>query len=147
MMSPVEPTDPPPEPDPSPSHNRFEDFEIPTPMATPRGRARRPAVVTTAAIVLLVAGLLNLLAVVLFRPSGTATVLFLLLGVAQFAGAILIVLLLPIGRTLGFVLGAVGIVLGVVRASDNATSALMSIALNGFVIYALVTGGPAFNRE
>jgi hypothetical protein len=126
--------------------NRFEDFEIPTPKAAP-ARARRPAIVVTAAIVLLVAGVLNLLVVFLFKPTGASVWLYAALGGLQVLGAILVALLVPAGRTLGLVLAGLGIVLGIVRATDDAASGLMAIALNGFVIYALVAGAPSFVRR
>lgn len=143
-MTTVGPTDPPP-PEPTPGRNRFEDFEIPTPAAAPR-RGRRPAVLTTAVIVLVVAGLLNGLFVVLFRPSGVAAVAYAVLALAQLTAAVGVLLLRPIGRTLGFAMAGIGIVLGLVRAPGDAVSGLMSIALNAFVIYALVAAGPAFDR-
>ena len=147
MIPGMEPTDTPPPGDRPPYSNRFEDYriEVPTPQAAPN--ARRPAIVTTAAIVLLVAGLLGILYVVVF-PHGEGAVIwpYLLLGLCQVVGAALVVLGLPAGRTLGFALGALGIVLGLVRATEDATSGLMTMALNGFVIYALAAGGPAFRR-
>jgi hypothetical protein len=133
-----------------PHRNRFEEYEIEIPPSAPparAGRRARPAIVTTAAIVLLVAGLLGVLYVLVF-PHGEGAVIwpYLLLGVCQVVGAALVVLGLPAGRTLGFLLGAVGIILGLVRATEDATSGLMTMALNGFVIYALAAGGPAFRR-
>jgi len=143
-MTTVGPTDPPP-PEPTPGRNRFEDFEVPTPQAAPR-RRHRPAVLTTAVIVLVVSGVLNGLFVVLFHPGGAAAWALAVLALLQLVAAAGVLLLRSAGRTLGFAMAAIGIVLGLVRAPAGAASALMSIALNAFVIYALVAAGPAFDR-
>lgn len=145
-MDPTDPTDPtgPTEPErPAPERSRFEDFEVP--VAAPAPRPRRTGVVVTAASVLAVSGLLNVLLVVLFRPTG-AVVLYLALGALQLAVAALVMALHPLGRSLGLVLGGLGIVLGLVRAPDDAMSALLSVALNAFVLYALGVSGPSFRR-
>ncbi|HEX6843514.1 MAG TPA: hypothetical protein VF235_00215 [Actinomycetota bacterium] len=122
----------------------FEDFENPVP--APSARPRRSGIVVTAAAVLAVNGLLNVLLVALFRPSGSIVWLYLALGALQVGAAVLVVLLRPIGRTLGLVLGGLGIVLALVRAPDDALSALLSVALNAFVLYALGVSGPSFRR-
>jgi hypothetical protein len=131
-------------PDEPPRRSSFEDFEIPVPAAIPRGR--RPAVITTATVVLAVAGLMNVLYVLLFGGSASQAVLFLLLGAAQLVTAALLVVMAPIGRTAALAVGGIGILLGFVQAIQAPTSGLMSMALNGFVVWAAFAGGPAFRR-
>jgi len=141
MMDGVEPPTPPEEPVPRSS---FEDFEIPEPVAAPP--AHRPAVITTAALVLLVAGLMNILFVVLFRQAGSSAPLYVVMGGAQLITAVLLALMLPVGRQAAFVMGGLGAVLGFVQALGAPTGGLMSMALNGFVIYAAAATGPSFRR-
>lgn len=136
-MDPPDPTEPAP-------RSSFEDFEIPVP--TPTTAPSRPGIVITAAVVLAISGLLNVLFVVLFSPGGAAVPLLLALGAVQLVAVGMILALLPAGRWLGIGLGAIGIVLGLARASDDAVSALFSVALNAFVIYALGVSGPSFRR-
>ena len=50
------------------------------------------------------------------------------------------------GRWLGIVLAVVGIGLGIARASSTPASGLVTMLLNGFVIHALASSGPAFRR-
>jgi hypothetical protein len=140
-MDPNEPIEPAEAPS---GRSRFEDFEIPVPAVAPR--PHRPGIVLTAAVVLVISGLLNVLLVVLFKPVGAAVVLYLALGAMQLVAGALVVGLVPLGRSLGLVLGGLGIVLGLVRAPNDAVSALLSVALNAFVLYALGVSGPSFRR-
>jgi hypothetical protein len=69
------------------------------------------------------------------------------LAVAQLATALAAVLLVPIGRPIGIVVGVAGIVVGLSVAIDGATtSGLITMGLNGFVVYALAASGPSFRR-
>ena len=135
----------PPQDDPSPS--RFEDLsdiQVPTPV---RGRPSRPAIVTTAAVVLFVSALMNGIVAGTGLVEGSALMLSGGLAAAQALGALLAVLLVPIGRPFGVVLGAIGVVIGlVIAARGSAASGLTTIGLNGFVIYALAASGPSFRR-
>jgi hypothetical protein len=126
------------------SRPRFEDLSVPIPAPAPA--RRRTATVTTAAIILLVSGALTVLTVVLLRPSTGAMPLFAALGVFQLLGGALVVALLPVGRVLGLVLGAVGVIVGITLLGSSALNGLMTIALNGYVIYALASSGPSFRR-
>lgn len=130
-----------------PSRSRFEDLSDLTVPVAPRGRRSRPAIVTTSAIVLFVSGLMNAIVAVALTPEGTALWLSAGLAISQGVGALLVVLLVPIGRPIGITLGAVGVVVGFAAAADGSvTSGLMTMALSGFVIYALAASGPAFRR-
>ena len=135
-MAPMDPREP--------ERSRFEDFEIPEPLPS-RSSSRSPSVVT-AAVVLLVSALLNVLAAVVFHPSAAATAFYLVLGVVQLIAGGLVLARLPAGRWLGITLGAVGIAVGVAIMSRNAINGLITVLLNGFVIYALAAFGSAFRR-
>jgi hypothetical protein len=130
---------------PPSGRSSYEDFdvEVPKPMASPR---RRTPTVTVAAIVVGISGLLNLLAVFGFGLGGTIAAVLLMLGLAQLVGATLLFLLQPIGRVLGFVLGAVGIVIGLVQAGSSPADGIVTIGLNGYVIYAMAVSGSSFRR-
>jgi hypothetical protein len=142
MMGAVEPpATPSPEDRPKSS---FENYEIPVP-AQP-AKPRRPAVVGTAAIVLFVAGAMNLLTAFFFDQTGLAVALFAMVGLAQVATAVLLVLMSPIARPAGFAMGALGVVMGLVQAIEAPTAGIMSMALSAFVIYAVAAAGPSFRR-
>lgn len=133
------PTDP-----QEPPSSRFEDLDVPIPAPVPL--RRRTATVTTAALILLVSGALTVLTVVLLKPSTGLVPLFAILGVLQLVGAVLVFALTPLGRRLGIALGVVGIIVGLTLLGSSALNGLMTMALNGFVIYALASSGPSFRR-
>ena len=130
-----------------PARSRFEDLsnlEVPVAKAAP---PRRPAIVTTASVVLFVSALMNGIVVVAFTPTGASLWLSSALAVCQALGSALVVLLVPVGRPLGIALGLVGMVIGIAVAADGgAASGLVTIGLNGFVVYALAASGPSFHR-
>jgi hypothetical protein len=145
--TPPDPTGP-PAGDPAPTgRSRYEDFDLAdVPAATPAPRRRTPTI-TVAALVLAISGVLPLITVFAFRPEGAAAIAFLVLGVAEIAGAALVATLRPLGRPFGLALGCVGVVLGIVSAAQSPANGLVTIALNGFVIYALASSGAAFRRR
>jgi hypothetical protein len=122
-----------------------ERFELPEPLPSAR-RSRTPTLITASAV-LIVAAMTNLLVVVAFEPSGSAAIVHLGLGLVQAAVAALVLMLHPAGRMLGYALGALGVVMGVAGAGDNAVSALMAVLLNLYVIYAMAVSGPSFRRR
>lgn len=144
---PAEPADPSPQPDAVPSgRSRYEDYDlsdVATPAAAPR---RRTPTIAVAALVLAFSGVLPLITLVAFRPSGVAAIAFLILGVAELAGAALVFALHPLGRPVGLALGCIGVVVGLVSASQSPANGVVTLALNGFVIYAVASSGPAFRR-
>ena len=134
------------QPEPAPtgrSHYEDLDFEIPQPILAPGGRT---PTVTVAGVVLVFSGLLPLLAVLGFRPSGSLVVVLVVLGVAELIGATLVLLLHPLGRVLGFVLGCVGLVIGLATARSSPANGLVTMGLNGYVIYAMAVSGSSFRR-
>ncbi|MDP9299898.1 MAG: hypothetical protein M3P43_03240 [Actinomycetota bacterium] len=140
----------------TPPGSRFEDltnFEVPVDgVAT----GHRTAILITAAVVLFAGALFAVLYVVLLLPfassdkgssvSGVLVGFLLVYGSLQAVAGVLVVLLHQSGRWLGIALAIVGIGLGVARASSTPASGLITILLNGFVIYALASSGPAFRR-
>jgi hypothetical protein len=132
--------------DPTPrGRSHYEDFEIevPTPRAAPR---RRTPLVTVAAVVLGFSGLLPILSVLAFSPGGATAAGLLVLGVVELVAAALVAMLRPLGRPLGIVLGCVGLVIGFLTALHSPANGLVTMGLNGYVIYALAASGPAFGR-
>jgi hypothetical protein len=164
---PMEPSDPnvepssvePEPPEGPPKVSRYERFDIPVPMPA-KGPKRRPAAVTTAAVVLLVSALFSALGIALLKmaggsgyelagvhlSSGASAVLFLGLGGLQAIAGLLVLMLNPAGRSLGIMLAVVGIVLALLGVASDSVNTLLSLALNGFVIYALGTSGSSFTR-
>ena len=126
--------------------SHYEDFDLsdtPPPVAL----GRRTPTLTVAAVVLGFSGVLPLLTIFLFHVEGTATIMLAVLGVLELTAAALVATLRPVGRPIGIVLGCLGLVVGVVSARTSPANGLVTIALNGFVIYALASSGPAFRRE
>ena len=81
------------------------------------------------------------------RNAKRFTVHFRLLGVFELVATALVAMLHPLGRPIGIALGCVGLVLGLVSARSSPANGLVTMGLNGFVIYALASSGPAFRRE
>jgi hypothetical protein len=135
----------PPEAERPSGRSRYEDFDL-SDAPPPVVKGRRTPTLTVAAVVLGVSGVLPLLTIFLFHVEGTAAVALAVLGGLELTGAALVGMLRPIGRPFGILLGCLGLVLGVVSARTSAANGLVTIALNGFVIYALASSGPAFRR-
>ena len=136
-----------PTPDePSPiGRSRYEDLEIPEPAPAALARRRTPTV-TVAAIVLGFSGALPLLAVALFNVAGTARYGLLALGIVELAAAVLVAILHPAGRPFGIAAACLGIGVGLAAPGTSPANRLVTVALNGFVIYALASSGPSFRR-
>ncbi len=140
---------------PPPPSGSYEAWErvIAEPIASP---PRRPAAVTVAGVLLIVAGGFAALAAGLILLTGdgasiegvgadvpTVVVLVALVLAAMEIGAgVLVLRCAAIGRTLGIVVAALGIVGGL--AAIASPQGIVTIAIFGFVIYALVTNAQAF---
>lgn len=140
---------------PPPPSGSYEAWErvIAEPIAPP---PHRPVAVTVAGVLLIVAGGFAALAAGLILLTGdgasiegaggdvpTVVVLVALVLAALEIGAGLLVLrCAPIGRTLGIVVAALGIVGGL--AATASPQGIVTIAIFGFVLYALVTNAQAF---
>jgi hypothetical protein len=144
------------EPARQPPGSRFEDladFEVPVDAVV---TGRRTPILITAAVVLFAGALFAVLYVVLLLPfassdrgssvPGLLVGFLLVYGALQAIAGALVLFLRQGGRWLGIVLAVVGIGLGIARASSTPASGLVTILLNGFVIYALASSGPAFRR-
>jgi len=144
---PTGPPEPPVPPDPVPTgRSRYEDYDLSDVAAPAPAPRRRTPTLAVAALVLAISGVLPMITVVAFRPEGSAALAFLVLGIAEIAGAALVFMLHPLGRPVGLVLGCIGIGLGIAAAAQSPANGVVTIALNGFVIYALASSGPAFRR-
>lgn len=149
MSEPEEPTEhsEPHTPDRPLGRSHYEDFDL---SATPRPSGpsgRRTPTLTVAAIVLGFSGVLPLLTVFLFDVGGTAALALGVLGVLALVAAALVAMLHPLGRPVGIALGCLGLVVGLVSARSSPANGLVTMGLNGFVIYALASSGPSFRRE
>ncbi len=133
-----------PEIDQPPRRSSYEDLEVPTPLPS---KGSRPPILTTAAIVLMVAGVMNALYFALFRPEGATAIVVVLVAVAQVMAATLILLRHPTGKLAGIGMGAIGVVLGIARVPADAASGLITIVLSAFVIWAVAVNGAAFRRR
>lgn len=128
---------------------------IDAPLAGPR---RRPVIVTIAGVLLVVAGGFAALAGVLILLTGdgatiegvgdgSATlpvIVSMSLACLEIGSGALVLRCAPVGRTIGIVVAALGIAAGV--AAVGSPRGLVTIAIFGFVVFALVTSADAFDR-
>jgi hypothetical protein len=144
----------PPSPDP------FPGVPTPRPATVP---AARPPVLTGAAAILMIAGALILYfgamdlvgdGVDIDAPllDGEAAgrvvaVVFVVQGCLSLLAGLLILRLRPAGRILGIVITAVGIVSALVQLRRSGSSGFLTLALDGFVLYALLTYGFLFKQQ
>lgn len=142
MMCPMD-LQPPGDREPRSSFEDFDPSEIAPASDAP---LRRPATLTTAAIVLLVAAAMNVLFVVGFRPEGATAIVAIVSALGQAGAAVLILARHPAGYLVGIIVGGIGIASGLLRAGDDPLSALMTVALGGFVIWAVAANKPSFRR-
>jgi hypothetical protein len=140
--------------DPPPRRSSFEDLSDIDFHARSDAVAtgRRTAILITAAVVLFAGAVFALMFVVLVvqfstsSAAGATVAVLIVYGLAQAAAGVLVLLLTPVGRWFGILVGVAGIVLGLVRATSTPASGLVSILLSAFVIYALASSGPSFRR-
>lgn len=141
------PDEPEGSPEPTPTgRSRYEDYDLSIPPPSAAAPRRRTPFLVFAAVVLAFAGLELLLIAPLIWDQTSAAGLLVVLGLAELTGAVLVALLHPLGRPLGIVLGILGVVLGLVQATSSPANGLVTMGLNGFVIYALASSGPSFRR-
>lgn len=117
---------------------------------TLRPASTRPPLVTAAGILLMISGGLSIVLSFLYFRAGGA---FFLTGLITIAiGAITIWAGLQVlqlreqGRMLGLVLAGVGAVFALINLIQGATLAIITLAIDAFVIYALVTAAQFFRR-
>jgi hypothetical protein len=142
---------------PPPGRGSLQQWEraVESPVAA---RRSRPVAVTIAGALLIVAGAFAALASALILLVGdgatiegiggdtpaVAVVVSLVLASAEILAGVLVLRCLPVGRTLGSVVGALGILSGL--ATIRSPQGLVAVAIFGFVVYALVTNADAFRR-
>jgi hypothetical protein len=128
---------------------------IDAPLAGPR---RRPVVITVAGVLLVVAGGFAALAGLLILLTGdgatiegvgdgSATlpvIVSMVLACLEIGSGALVLRCAPVGRTVGIVVAALGIAAGL--AAVGSPRGLVTIAIFGFVVFALVTNAEAFGR-
>ena len=149
MSEPEEPTEhtEPHAPDRPLGRSHYEDFDLSaSPPPTGASRRRTPTL-TVAAIVLGVSGVLKLLTAFFLPVGGTWAIALGVLGVLELAATALVAMLHPLGRSVGIALGCLGVVVGLLSARSSPANGLVTMGLNGFVIYALASSGPSFRRE
>ena len=144
-------------PPPPAGPGSFEAWEraIEEPVVAPR---RRPLAVTIAGWLLIVAGVFAALAAVLIVMTGdgatvegvgadasavAVSVAFILAGL-EIASGVLVLRAAPLGRSLGIVVAVLGIIGGL--AAIDTPKGAVTIAIFGFVVYALITNVEAFRR-
>ena len=140
---------------PPPPHTGYEAWADRVPAGThPSAAPRRPGVITAAGVLLLVSAGFSLLGALILLSSGARPTLTGLGSARAFAAVLVVVgglhLLAGVlvlarsngGRILAIVLASLG-VLGALSQLRSATG-FVSLAINGFVVYALATNGDAF---
>jgi hypothetical protein len=130
-------------------------IQVPTPRPA---EPRRPAMVTAAGILLLVAGGFSLVGCVIALSGGelslpglsprsagwVAPLFFFSFGALEAVAGWLVLRLSQPGRILGIVLASVVVVSDVIQLGDSGASGLLTIALWAFVLYGLLAYGFVF---
>jgi hypothetical protein len=143
-------------PPPTPGYEGWADRVIEARPSTLR--PRRPGIVTAAAVLLLVAGGLAVVASLLILSAGDRTavqgigadavhtvgLVALVIGSVEVLAGVLVLRLIPAGRVLGLIFAGLGL-LGALR-SLGTPQGIITLAVDGFVVYALATTGDAFRR-
>ena len=125
---------------------------------TPVAGTRRPAVITIAGVLLIVAGAFAALAGLLILLTGDgatvegfgadlpalAVAVAVVLALLEVAAGLLVLRCSPVGRVLGIVVAALGIVGSL--ASIATPQGIVTISIFGFVAVALVKNAAAFHR-
>jgi hypothetical protein len=128
-------------------------FPVPVPKAATPVRSNR---ITAAAVVLLLTaalaaiGFLIVLATKGSNAGGAegrltrgAALVYLSLAAINLVAGVLVLRLRPNGRTIGLIVGSIGIVIGLVSLVSSGWG-LVTIALDGFVVWVLATEADAF---
>ena len=119
----------------------------------PAAGGARPPLVTAAAVLLFIAGGFGILGGLLLTTATGLSSIFLIIGILSIAiGAAEIYAGVKClqgqeqGRILGIVMGGVGAVFALISIGQSPATSVLSLALNGFIIYALVTTAAWFKR-
>jgi hypothetical protein len=124
----------------------------------PSGSPARPGIVTAAAVLLFIGGGLGILGGLLGVTGGgfiggglggLAIVLGLVtlaVGALEIYAGVQVLALKEQGRVIGLALAAIGALLSLLQIGAAPGSAIIGLAINGFILYALVTTASAFHR-
>jgi hypothetical protein len=145
--------------DPGPAGSRFERWDVSMPVPAPKEASpTRSSTVTTAAAILVLIGVFVAAVALVFVPGGgiefggsrvsetTALVGLLLTASAYVTAGVLVYRRHPTGRILGILVGVVGLLFGIVQLPSSGAAGLPTLAVNGFLIWALASGGASFRR-
>jgi high-affinity Fe2+/Pb2+ permease len=112
------------------------------------GASARPPLVTAAGILLILSGVLTVLFTVLFFDVSGSALFYVLLTIVIAAitiwAGVQVLQLREQGRMLGLVLAGIGAVFALLGLLRGAPVSVISLALNGFILYALVTSASSF---
>lgn len=127
------------------------------------GPPRRPGAVTGAAAILMIAGVLSLLfgsvglsgdRVAIDAPflesesaRRVASAVLVLHGAVALLAGWLTLRLRPAGRTLGIAVALLGILSGLAQIRTTGSSGFLTLALDAFVLYALIAYGFVFKQQ
>jgi hypothetical protein len=112
------------------------------------GTSARPPLVTAAGVLLIVSGGLSILLSLFLLGGGGLFLLYVLIGLAVggltiFAGLQVLQLRMQ-GRSLGIALAAIGGIFALVSLIRGNVFSIVGLAIDAFVIYALVTSESSF---
>ncbi len=128
-----------------------------TPSGSPGGQAR-PGLVTAAAVLLFIGGAFGVLGGLVAVTGGGILggglggiavvfgILTLAIGGLEIYAGVQVLALKEQGRIIGLVLAAIGALLSLLQIGASPGSAILGLAINGFVLYALSTTASAFRR-
>ncbi|MBI3648041.1 MAG: hypothetical protein HY240_04745 [Actinobacteria bacterium] len=128
------------------------DFEVPTPRP---GRASRPAIVSFAGWVFVIAGVLTGLGGAFYLTTGPSAsggaasfgLAFAAFGAAELVTGLQILRMSPAFRLIGLPIAGIGIVIDVASLVAGSRWQLVAIVLHGAALYGLATQGEAFARR
>jgi hypothetical protein len=108
----------------------------------------RPPLVTAAGILLIVSGALTALFTLFLFDAAGAAIFYILLSLVVAAitiwAGLQVLQLREQGRVLGLVLAGIGAVFALLALARGTPISVINLALNGFILYALVTSASAF---
>jgi hypothetical protein len=111
------------------------------------GTSAKPPLVLAAGILLIVSGVLGVIvAISAFSIAAISAIINLIVSAAAIWAGWMIINLREQGRVLGLVLAGVGAIFAVILLVQGVTFAIISLLINGFVIFVLVTQSQHFRR-
>ncbi len=131
----------------------------PGPFGPPSGGSQaRPGIVTAAAVLLFIGGGFGILGG-LFAVTGGGFIggglggiavvfgiIMLAIGALEIYAGVQVLALKEQGRMIGLALAAIGALISLLQIGASPGSAILGLAINGFIVYALWTSASAFRR-